>query len=178
MEQENRSTLSERAMFYGTIFGGIMIASNIFYLLGLGSQTFSILFLLLTISSPIIAGKLAINYRRNECDNSMSFIQAWLFLMIMYCCAATLSAIAQFIYFTFMDNGYFMGTILQQMNAVAEIEGIDNLLREEIIKTANLLNSMSHRDVILQIFSTNIIISPIITVFIAIFVFRNGNNKL
>lgn len=170
MEQENIRSISERAMFYGTIFGGVMIATNIFYLLGLSSQTFSILFLLLIFSSPIIAGKFALHYRKNEREDSMSFFQAWHFLTIVYICAAILTAIAQFIYFTFVDNGYFMGTILQQFDALTSMEGIDATLREELANTASLLRSLSNRDIILQIFSTNIIISPIITVFIAIFV--------
>lgn len=174
MEQENKKSLSERAMFYGTIFGGVMIASNIFYLLGLSSQTFSMLFLLLTISSPIIAGRITINYRTKELMNKMNFLQAWQFLMIMYICAAILTAIAQFIYFTFIDDGYFMSTILQQFDTIIKMNEIDSLLREELTKTATLLGSLSSRDIILQIFSTNIVISPIITVFIAIFVHKNA----
>lgn len=174
MEEKSIKSLSERAMYYGTIFGGVMIAANIFYLLGLSSSTFSTLFLLLILSSPFIAGRLAINYRKSEQDNQMTFIQAWHFLIIMYICAALLTAIAQFIYFTFMDNGYFMSTILQQFDTFASMEDIDAALRRELTATADLLRPMGNRDIILQIFFTNIIISPIITFFIAIFVRRNA----
>lgn len=173
MEEKSMKSLSERAMYYGTIFGGIMVAANIFYLLGLSSSTFSTLFLLLTLSSPFIAGKLAVYYRKSEQENQMTFIQAWHFLIIMYICAALLTAIAQFIYFTFMDNGYFMSTILQQFDTFASIEDIDATLRQELTTTADLLRSMGNRDIVLQIFCTNVIISPIITFFIAIFVRRN-----
>ncbi len=121
MEEKSIKSLSERAMYYGTIFGGVMIAANIFYLLGLSSSIFSTLFLLLILSSPFIAGRLAINYRKSEQDNQMTFIQAWHFLIIMYLCAALLTAIAQFIYFTFMVNGYFMSTILQLFDTFASL---------------------------------------------------------
>ena len=177
MEQENKKSLSERAMLYGTIFGAISIATNIFYLLGLSSQAFSTLFLVFAISSPIIAGYLAADYRKREQGNRMTFAQAWLFLLIMNMCAALLTAVAQFIYFTFLDNGYFMSTILQQFDLLVEADSIDTLLREELAKTAELLRSLSNRDIILQIFSTNIIISPIITFFIAIFVKRNPKHN-
>ena len=56
-------------MLYGTIFGAISIATNIFYLLGLSSQAFSTLFLVFAISSPIIAGYLAADYRKREQGN-------------------------------------------------------------------------------------------------------------
>ena len=92
----------------------------------------------------------------------------------MYICAALLTAIAQFIYFTFMDNGYFMSTILQQFDTFASMEDIDATLRRELTATADLLRSMGNRDIVLQIFCTNVIISPIITFFIAIFVRRNA----
>lgn len=174
MEEKSMKSLSERAMYYGTIFGGIMVAANIFYLLGLSSSTFSTLFLLLTLSSPFIAGKLAVYYRKSEQENQMTFIQAWHFLIIMYICAALLTAIAQFIYFTFMDNGYFMSTILQQFDTFASMEDIDATLRKELTTTADLLRSIGNRDIVLQIFCTNVIISPIITFFIAIFVRRNA----
>ncbi len=173
MEQEKEKSIGERAMFYGTIFGGVMIATNIFYLLGLESQAFSLLFIIFILSSPIIAGNLAVGYRKKERDDKMSFAQAWTFLIIMYMCAAILTAIAQFIYFTFLDNGYFMGTVLQQFDTLVHMEQIDAILRNELAKTADLLRSLSNRDIILQIFTTNIIISPIITFFIAIFVRKN-----
>lgn len=174
MEQENKKSRSERAMFYGTIFGAIMVVANICYLLGLKSQLFSILFLVLTVSSPIIAGRLAIFYRKNEQEeDSMSFTSAWFFLIIMYICAAILTAIAQFIYFTYIDGGYFMSNILQQFETLANSPQLDATLRNEFTKTADIMRSFGTRDIILQIFSTNILFSPIITFFIAIFVRKN-----
>ena len=70
-----------------------------------------------------------------------------------------------------------MSTILQQFDMLVEADSIDTLLREELAKTAELLRSLTNRDIILQIFSTNIIISPIITFFIAIFVKRNPKHN-
>lgn len=175
MEQENIKSLSERAMFYGTIFGAVMITTNIFYLQGLSSQIFSTLFLIFILSSPVIAGRLAANCRKKEMEDKMSFTQAWQFLLIMYVCAAILTAIAQFVYFTFLDNGYFLSTILQQFDTLIDIPEIDETLRGELTKTADLMRSLSNRDIIMQIFGTNIIISPIITFFIAIFVKKKGN---
>lgn len=170
MEQQNAKSLSERAMYYGTIFGGVMILTNIAYIIGLRVEAFSTIFLLLTAASPFIAGRLAATYRKRERNNSINFVQAWLFLVIMYICAAILTAIAQYIYFALIDNGFFMEFIQEQFSLVLETEGLDDAVKDEIRTTANLLAAMSTRDIILQIFSTNIIISPIITFIIAIFV--------
>lgn len=157
-------------MYYGTLFAAMMILTNIAYIAGLKIEEFSTLFVLLIAASPFVAGRLAVTYRKRERNNRMSFAQAWLFLIIMYFCAALLTAIAQYVYFAFIDNGFFMQFIQEQFSLVMETEGIDTTLKEELRITADLLASMSTRDIILQIFSTNILISPFITLIIAIFV--------
>lgn len=172
-QEENRRNMSERAMYYGTIFGAIMIFANISYILGLQSSLFSTLFLGLTIASPFIAGRLVIAYRRREQENLMTFSQAWYFLLIMYACAAILTAIAQFIYFSYIDGGYFMETILQQFTLLQETPGIDATLKEQLGSTAELLKGLGTRELVLQFFSTNIVTSPFITIIIAIFVKKN-----
>ena len=161
-------------MYYGTIFGLIMVFANVSYILGLQSSLFSMLFLGITIASPFIAGRFAATYRRRELDDRITFVQAWFFLMVMYSCAAILTAIAQFIYFKYIDGGYFMQTILQQFDIVQNTDGIDATLKEQIEATASLLKTMGTRDIVLQFFSTNIVITPFITIIIAIFVKRNN----
>lgn len=170
MEQYGKKGFMERAMFYGTLFGVIMIFTNIFYLLGLKIQFFSTLFLILMVSSPVIAGRMALIFRRRECDNRLPFAGAWSFLMIMYVCSAILTAIAQFVYFRFADNGFFMETILQQFGELLSVEELSSALKEQLQTTSEMLKMLTCRDIILQIFSTNILLSPIITVIIAIFV--------
>ena len=174
MEQGNNiKAMSERAMYHGTLFGFIMIVTNILYILGLKSPLCSTLFLGLTIASPFIAGRFAIAYRKQELGNSMTFSQAWLFLIIMYTCSAILTAVAQFVYFQYFDNGYFMEFILEQFATLINSDEIDAMLKNQFIETAELLKKLSTRDIVLQLFSTNIMIAPIITLIIAIFVRKN-----
>ena len=169
-EKNNIKTMSERAMYYGTLFGFIMIVTNILYILGLKSPLCSTLFLGHTIASPFIAGRFAKRYRKQELDDSITLSQAWLFLIIMYTCSAILTAVAQFIYFQYIDNGYFMEFILEQFATIINSDDFDTVLKNQFIETAELLKKLSTRDIVLQLFSTNIMFSPIITLIIAIFV--------
>ena len=177
MEQYSIKELSERAMYYGTILGAVMILTNIFYLAGLNSSIFSTLFLIFFLATPFVAGRLTALYRKRERENSIKFSEAWLFLLIMFMCGFILSALSQLIYFLFIDGGYFMTHILEQFATVADAEEIDPGLKEQITTTAELLKTLGVRDIVLQIFVTNIMFSPIITLLITIFVTRNPQKK-
>ena len=66
MEQQKTIKASERAMFYGTLFGLYTIITNIAYITGLRVPFCSTLFLVLFIASPFVAGKLAATFRKRE----------------------------------------------------------------------------------------------------------------
>lgn len=170
MEQYNIRTLSERAMRYGTLLGLATIFTNLFYLLGLKLPFFSTLFLLFLIAIPFFAGRITIIYRKRERENHLRFSEAWLFLLIMFLCAAILSAIAQLIYFQFFDKGFFIEFLLEQFNTLTEMETVDAALQEQLTSTAELLKALKPRDIVMQIFVTNITFAPIITFIIALFV--------
>lgn len=161
----------------GAQLGGVMILTNIFYLAGLKSSLFSALFLFLFTATPFIAGRFAVIYRKRERGNRIGFTEAWLFLMIMFVCAATLTAVAQLIYFLFIDGGYFMEFLQEQFHTIATMEGVDAALKEQITTAAELLKKLTPRDLVMQFFGTNLMISPIITVLIAIFVCKFSQNK-
>ena len=159
-------------MRYGTLLGAAMILANICYLIGLKSSLFSVLFLALFVATPFIAGRLTVAYRKKERDNKLRFAEAWLFLLIMFLCAATLTAVAQFLYFSLLDGGYFMEFMLEQFSTLTAMEEVDPALKEQIAATAEIMKTLTPRDIVLQFFGTNLTISPIITVLIAIFVTR------
>ena len=70
-----------------------------------------------------------------------------------------------------------MTHILEQFATVADAEEIDPGLKEQVTATAELLKTLGARDIVLQIFVTNIMFSPIITLLITIFVTRNPQKK-
>lgn len=156
----------------GTLLGAFMILTNIFYLLGLKTALFSTLFLLCFVGTPLLAGRLAVLYRKKERENRLKFVEAWLFLMIMYACASALTAVAQYTYFVFIDNGYFFEFLQEQFNTFLSLEGMDAAMQEQVATTAELLKKLTARDLVLQILGTGLMFSPIITGLTAIFVQR------
>ena len=127
------------AMYSGTMLGAVW---NIMYLLLFTGTThlFSILISLsLYFASPFIAAQSAIRYRRKECDNTMSYIQAWIFVLYMYICATLLSTFITYIYFVFFDDGTFIMTLQKMLEESMKIAGTDELLIQQIEQTKNII---------------------------------------
>ena len=107
MNTQTNKEFYQNAMRNGTILGAVW--SIMYLLLFAGTTNMLSIFtcLILYFTSPFIAAKLAIKFRRNECENRMGYMQAWTFVFYMYICATLLSALVSYIYFRFFDEGAF-----------------------------------------------------------------------
>ncbi len=172
-EKDDNKILATYAMQSGTYLGLLWCAMYASFLGGFTNTIYTLCFFALYIASPFYAAYLTKNYRRQQCDNIISFSQAWIFLFIMYVCASLLSALAQFIYFRFFDNGYFIQTIqqmLETLNAYPETTGDMN---REIGNAINMFSKLSNKDIVFNFLSSNIMNAIILPTIIALFVKRN-----
>ena len=160
------------AMYSGTMLGAVW---SIMYLLLFTGTTnlFSILISLsLYFASPFIAAQSAIRYRRKECDNTMSYIQAWIFVLYMYICATLLSTFITYIYFAFFDDGTFIMTLQKMLEESMKIAGTDELLIQQIEQTKNIIEKTTTNDFVWQMMNNNLLNTTILPMIIAIFVKR------
>lgn len=169
------SNYSQKAMQQGTILGLYWIAIGIIYILGLSNAVLSVLFLAMLAASPFFAAKLTARYRKQECGNTMTFIGAWSFLIIMYVCASLLFAVAQYIYFIFIDGGFFLSFLEEQINILQQIPELDAATIDAFKQIAEAWNQMTTSDIVLQFLSTNMMVTGILTPLTAIFVKRTPN---
>lgn len=167
---------SQKAMQQGTILGLYWIATAAIYILGLSNTMLSALFLMMIIFTPFFAAALVVRYRKQECDNKMTFLTAWSFLIIMYVCASLLFAVAQYIYFIFIDNGFFMTFLQEQISLLQQVPELDPTTVDSLKQVAELWGEMTTSDIVLQFLSSNMMIAGIITPITAIFVKRTTKN--
>ncbi len=172
-DNSNNKNFSQRAMHNGTLLGILWIVTSITYIIGLSNIIFSFLFLMLVASSPVFAWYLAVRYRKKECGNQIKYLQAWTYLIIMYVCASLLTAVAQYIYFAFIDNGYFISFIQEQISVIQQMPQIDEATKNALQQVSELWGKLSISDIILQFFNSNMMLTAIITPLTAIFVRRN-----
>lgn len=172
MSKENsRNDFSHKAMQYGTILGLIWIAASAMYLIGLSTPFAMLLFIVILLSTPFLAGRWVIKYRKNECNNRMDYIQAFTFLFLMFMCASLLTSLAHYFYFRFLDNGYLVQLVNDSIDLAlksSEILPTENI--EILQQTKNILNGVTPMDWTLSFLSTNIICGAILSPIIALFV--------
>lgn len=175
MEQQQPQQLSVRqyAMRFGIILGLFWIIKFTLLPMGLTNPFLELLFIVLTILVPYITWRFTRMYRDNVYKGSISFLKAWQFCLLTYFFASLLTALAHFIYFQYIDNGYIVNTYretLQSFSAVPEMSGLVSQMNLAL----DAMSQISARDMVLQLFIQNIFCGNIIAIITALFVSINS----
>ena len=169
------STISRKEFYQGAMYNGTLlgVAWSIMYLLLFAGTKSSIALsfcVALFFASPFIATKLAINFRRKECDNTMSYLQAWTFTFYMYICATLLSALVTYIFFRFIDGGTFFMTVHGMLDETMKIADTDEQLIQQIEQTKTLLNQITTREFVWQLMNNNLFNATFLPLVLALFI--------
>lgn len=170
---ENRGNLQQYAMLFGTYMGGFWILKFILFPLGLTVPFLLFLFWGLTICVPFMAYYYVRMYRNHACGGSISFFHGWIFTIFMYMFAALLAAVAHYVYFEYIDQGFVCNTIENVLN-----EGIrQNILPNNSTLTMykeyiNELRSLSSIEICMQLMSMNVFYGSLAAIPIALFVMK------
>ena len=171
--QTNKEFYQE-AMRYGTTLGAVWSVTYLLLFVGVTNTTATFLFSLFYMASPFIAANLAIKYRKKECDNTMSYMQAWVFVWYMYICATLLSTLVAYIYFAFIDGGTFFASLQNILEESKNLLADDELLTQQMEQTINLIGQTTTNTFVWNIMSTSLFNSTFIPLVIALFVKRKN----
>ncbi|MBQ8674554.1 MAG: DUF4199 domain-containing protein [Bacteroides sp.] len=154
---ENRIYMQRYAMQFGTYMGIFWIVKFILFPLGMTHSFLSFLFLGLTVAVPFMGYRFARMYRDHFCEGAISFFQAYMFTLFMYMFAALLTAVAHYVYFRFIDQGFIINTLDSQIDQVAQmelpqLEGYVKLYRDALDSVRNL----TAVNITMQLFSSNV----------------------
>ena len=173
--------LTQNAMRYGTGMGLFWIAKFFILLFGLFSGSYLLLalsyliFLLGTVSVPLIAFFMARRFRKRVCGGFLRFGSAWMFVTFIYLFAALLAAVGHYAYFQFLDGGAFFQTLFSlandsDLNAHPE-------LKEMFAQSRDVFLSLTPIDITMQMLSSNILYGTLQALLIALFVARRPKNN-
>lgn len=170
---ENRSYMQRYAMLFGTYMGGYWILKFILFPLGLTVPFLSLLFMGLTLGVPFMGYYYVRMYRNQVCGGAISFPQAWIFTVFMYIFAALLTAVAHYIYFRYIDNGFILNTCETQIDMLAQsnvprIEGYIDMYRDAL----EMARTYTPIDITIQIMSTNVFIGSVLAIPTALLVMK------
>lgn len=137
--------------------------SLLLLLLSLGSLGISILI-------PFLAGKYAINYRRNFCGNTMNYIQAFKYIAVMYICSALVFALFQALYFRIFDNGAFVNSYQAFISTMSGMNPNDTQALENFEAISEQMKSFKSTDFVFSTLLSNLFSALYMPALIALFV--------
>lgn len=172
MNTQTDKDFYQGAMRKGTILGAVWSIMYISLFAGATNMFSLSLCLTLYIASPFIATKLAIKYRNEECGNTMSYAQAWIFVVYMYICATLLSTFVTYLYFAFIDGGTFFMALQNMLDESARLAETDEQFIQQIEQTKNIIEQATTSNFVWQIMSNNLLSTTIMPIIIAVFVKR------
>lgn len=116
-----------------------------------------LLFIFMTLFVPILGYIYIRKYRERYCGGELSFLRGLVFSIYMYFFASLLTAAAHYIYFRFIDNGYLLGTYMEQLeNLKSSLTGDMETSIDQLIQNLDIIASMSSLQLTLQLIFQNI----------------------
>lgn len=166
---EKRYNMQQYAMIFGTYMGVFWILKFTLLPLGMTSPFLLLLFICLTLCVPFMGYYYTKIYRDKVCGGTIGFLHAWVFDIFMYVCAALLTAVAHYVYFRFIDQGFMLDTLRQQsMQMTGNI-----LMSPEQMKTyIDTMVTLTPTDITLSMVSSNIYYCALLSIPTALIAMR------
>ena len=175
MMAENRGYIQRCAMLYGAYLGVFWIVGAVFFPLGLTNPFLFLLFIGFVLCGPFIAYRYVRTYRNVVCYGSISFSHAWVFTVLMYMFAALLAAVAHYIYFRFIDQGYIINTYSRLVEDFfaqdVAMVGMD-AYKGQMEMALDQLSMLTPIEITMQLFSNNVFWGILLAIPTALFVMR------
>ena len=175
---ENKSTLQEYAMRYGTAMGIFWACKFVLFPLGMSMPLLLIFFFILTLSVPILGYLFVRKYREQQCEGVLNFSRAYIFTIFMYMFASLFVAVIHYLYFRYIDNGMIINTyqgMIDQMNAVATGDMKESL--EQFRTALDVVSSLTPLEITLQLLTQNVFYCSILAIPTGLLVMRNKKKE-
>ena len=167
MSPEDKKLLSAYAAQYGGIVGLMWIVSFSFYIVGLTHPLVGNLSLIFGLLSIYCCVSLIKKFKRNIV--SLNFWQSWRMSILIYMYAALLMALAQYIYFRYIDHGMLFNTYATIMQTPEAVTMLQSMLPGEdanalISETIDQLKTITPIDLTFKFLTNNLFLGLILSI--------------
>ena len=153
---------------------GLWLVSFICYVQGLHSPGLGLVAMILALVTPFVSFNLLRKFRDEGLDGVISFGRGWWYVVFQFFYASLLFAIAQFVYFTFIDKGTFINEMMELFSAPEMNETMRRMgMGDGIDQTLEMMRQMRPIDLVLNIMLSNLLVGCLLGVPIAAFAKRD-----
>ena len=158
----------------GALLALLWMATFFFYIIGVENQMLGLAALLLMVYTPIFVGERLGKFRDYGREGLISFRRAYAYTVFVFFYGGVLFAIAQYLYFAFIDNGYLMTQFSKMVNSneaqkMLQQYGMTEMMNESLNEMANIRPI----DYALNMLTVNISLGFILGVPISLIMQRN-----
>lgn len=175
MAENNNGNMTRYAMVFGTYMGLFWIAKFILVPIGITTPFLLLLFFCLTLCVPFLGYYYTKMYRDKVCGGQISFFHAWTFNLFMFICASMLTAVAHYVYFAFIDQGYLIGVCKDMLNTIetSNMPGTEAYVAQ-VKESIDVLEALTPTDIILQLLVNNVYNCALLSIIIALIAKRHA----
>ncbi len=150
----------------GLWVGLVWVGSFACIVYGMTSSLTGLMGTIAAIVSPFYAGKRLMKYRDEVIGGSISFLRAMGYYISIFLYASLILALAQYVYFAFIDQGFMANTIDNIMSAPEAKKALDlyGFSQKDIDMSINLLRSINPLEFAINVLSNNIILGFILSI--------------
>jgi len=151
----------------------LWIFSFTFYILGITNQLLGLAAIILAFMTPFFVAARLRRFRDEGREGIISFKRSYVYTILVFFYGAVLLAVAQFLYFAYIDNGYLVSTFTKILSSPEGTEllkqyGMTGMLEESLTAFA----SIRPIDYALNILTVNIFLGFILGVPIGLMTYR------
>lgn len=124
---------------------------------------------LLAIATPFVVGWMLVRFRNYALNGNISFRRGLAFSLYTFFYASMLFAVAQFVYFRFLDNGALATMLLNSIKTVEPFYRANGISTNELQQSLRMIGSLSPIEVAFVFMMQNFFIGIILSFPIALF---------
>lgn len=129
------------------------------YIIGLSNPAVSMLAVGLVLSSPFFVAQRLKVFRDYGREGVISFLRGWAYVALTFFHASLLLAVVYYVYFAFLDHGYFLQSIHQLLNSPENQQVLSQYATvEEFNQLLNDMQSVRPIDLALSMLQANTIV--------------------
>lgn len=158
----------------GALLALLWMATFLLYIIGVQNQMLGLAAVLLMVYTPFFVGERLGKFRDYGREGVISFRRAYAYTVFVFFYGGVLFAVAQYVYFAFMDNGYLLSQFSKMVTSeetqkMLQQYGMTEMMNESLKEMSNIRPI----DYALNMLTVNISVGFILGVPISLIMQRN-----
>ena len=127
----------------GALLALLWVGAFILYIIGVQNQILGLAAILLVVYTPFFVGERLGKFRDYGREGVISFRRGYAYSVLVFFYGGVLFAIAQYLYFAFMDNGYLLSQFSKMVTSeeaqqMLKQYGMTEMMNESLKEMANI----------------------------------------